>query len=123
VCQSQSICQLTDGGWQVVGGDAAARYRLQRIISTREEDYLGSVPPNSMEDLEQYAEGTAAQLQALQVETPACFPSYLQAFLRLLRNVCAGPPPFGLASIVGLCTNAQTSVADFFAQSFGAAKT
>jgi len=60
--------------WQVVGGDAAARYRLLRIIGTREEDYLSSVPPNSMEDLEQYAEGTAAQLQALQVKAPARIP-------------------------------------------------
>lgn len=50
-----------------MGGDAAARYRLLRIIGTREEDYLASEPPNTMEDLEQYAEGTAAQLQGLQV--------------------------------------------------------
>ncbi len=50
----------------MVGGDAASRYRLLRIIGTREEDYLASEPPNSLEDLEQYAEGTAAQLQALQ---------------------------------------------------------
>ena len=50
-----------------MGGDAAARYRLLRIIGTREEDYLSAEPPNTMEDLEKYAEGTAAQLQALQV--------------------------------------------------------
>lgn len=46
---------------------AATRYRLQRIISTREDSFKADAPPNMLDDLEQYAEGTMAQMQALQV--------------------------------------------------------
>ena len=49
-------------------GDAAApRYRLQRIITTRENDHMHSMPPNTIAELEQYADGSAGQVQALQV--------------------------------------------------------
>lgn len=54
-------------GEQVVGNAAAPRYRLQRIITTREENHKAGSPPNTLEDLEQYADGTVAQVQALQV--------------------------------------------------------
>ena len=50
-----------------MGDSASARYRLQRMISTREADLLNGMPPNSMEELEEYAEGTVAQLLLLQV--------------------------------------------------------
>ena len=52
---------------QVLGTAAAPRYRLQRIISTREANHKAGSPPNTLEDLEQYADGTVAQVQALQV--------------------------------------------------------
>jgi len=44
------------------------RYRLQRIITAREEDLLRTAAPESVEALESYAEGTASQLLYLQLE-------------------------------------------------------
>lgn len=44
------------------------RYRLQRIISTREEDLVGMHRMGSISALENYAEGTASQLLYLQVK-------------------------------------------------------
>lgn len=61
--------RLTVVGEQVVGNAAAPRYRLQRIITTREENHKAGSPPNTLEDLEQYADGTVAQVQALQVSS------------------------------------------------------
>lgn len=52
---------------QVCGTAAAPRYRLQRIISTREESHKTNASPNSLSELEQYADGTTAQILALQV--------------------------------------------------------
>lgn len=43
------------------------RYRLQKIIGTRETDLLETDPPATLEQLEAYAEGTASQLLQLQV--------------------------------------------------------
>lgn len=54
---------------QVFRESAASRYKLQRLISTREEDQAGGRPPSSLADLEDYADGTAGQVQALQVDT------------------------------------------------------
>ena len=56
---------------QVLGNAAAPRYRLQRIIGTREAYHKAGSPPNTLEDLEQYADGTVAQVQALQVRCQA----------------------------------------------------
>jgi NADH dehydrogenase [ubiquinone] 1 alpha subcomplex assembly factor 6 len=44
------------------------RYRLQQIVSTREEDLLGHAQPASLAAIERYAEGTAGQLLQLQLE-------------------------------------------------------
>ena len=43
------------------------RYRLQRLISTREEDVVGMHRMGSISALEKYAEGTSSQLLYLQV--------------------------------------------------------
>ncbi len=43
------------------------RYRLQRLISTREEDLVGMHRMGSIAALEKYAEGTSSQLLYLQV--------------------------------------------------------
>jgi len=43
------------------------RYRLQRLISTREEDLVGLHRMGSIAALEKYAEGTSSQLLYLQV--------------------------------------------------------
>jgi NADH dehydrogenase [ubiquinone] 1 alpha subcomplex assembly factor 6 len=45
-----------------------SRYRLQRIVSAREEDLLRPGAPPSLAALELYAEGTASQLLLLQLE-------------------------------------------------------
>ena len=81
---------------QVLGNAAAPRYRLQRIITTREEDHKSGSPPNSLQDLEQYADGTVGQVQALQVSHYICVP-YTQAGLN-------GPPQ----GPVQLCTSLAT---------------
>lgn len=44
------------------------RYRLQRLISTREEDVVGMHRMGSISALEKYAEGTSSQLLYLQAE-------------------------------------------------------
>ncbi|KAL4420852.1 hypothetical protein ABPG75_010508 [Micractinium tetrahymenae] len=44
------------------------RYRLQQVVSTRENDLLSLEQPASLAALEQYADGTAGQLLALQLE-------------------------------------------------------
>ena len=43
------------------------RYRLQRLISTREEDLVGMHRMGATAALEKYAEGTSSQLLYLQV--------------------------------------------------------
>lgn len=65
---------------QVLGDAPAAKYRLQRMISAREADFLREVPPNSLAALEQYADDTASQLQALQVR--------MQGFRRKIGSIC-----------------------------------
>ena len=40
---------------------------LLRLVSTLEADYLRAQPPKSLEQLEQYAEGSSSQLLYLQV--------------------------------------------------------
>ena len=44
------------------------RYRLQRVIATREEDMLRTAQPATLAAVEDYAEGTASQLLYLQLE-------------------------------------------------------
>lgn len=44
------------------------RYRLQQIITTREEFAVSQTPPRTVSDLERFAEGTFAQLLLLQIE-------------------------------------------------------
>ncbi|EFN52015.1 hypothetical protein CHLNCDRAFT_27289 [Chlorella variabilis] len=44
------------------------RYRLQQMVSTREEDLLAHAQPASLEAVERYAEGTSGQLLLLQLE-------------------------------------------------------
>lgn len=44
------------------------RYRLQQIISVREQDMLRKEPLKTLQELENYAEGTASQLLYLQME-------------------------------------------------------
>ena len=43
------------------------RYRLQKMVNTREADMLEAEPPPTLKQLEDYAEGTATQLLQLQV--------------------------------------------------------
>ena len=45
------------------------RYRLQQIVTAREDDLLRIAPPSSIADLEKYGQQTAAQLLLLQVCT------------------------------------------------------
>jgi NADH dehydrogenase [ubiquinone] 1 alpha subcomplex assembly factor 6 len=44
------------------------RYRLQQVVTTREEDLLSHAQPASLAALERYAEGTTGQLLLLQLE-------------------------------------------------------
>ena len=57
----------TDTGTDAVPVPVLTRYRLQRVVSAREEDALTPATPRSLAALEQYAEGTDAQLLLLQV--------------------------------------------------------
>ena len=43
------------------------RYRLQKMVNTREADMLEPEPRPTLKQLEDYAEGTATQLLQLQV--------------------------------------------------------
>ena len=54
---------------QVQAVHPLTRYRLQRLIGTREEDLVGMHRMGSIAALEKYAEGTASQLLYLQVCT------------------------------------------------------
>ena len=49
-------------------GHQLTRYRLQQLVSAREEDLLRTEQPASLAALERYAEGTAGQLLHLQLE-------------------------------------------------------
>ncbi|KAI7839929.1 hypothetical protein COHA_006323 [Chlorella ohadii] len=54
---------------EVLGaGHQLTRYRLQQLVSAREEDLLRTEQPASLAALERYAEGTAGQLLHLQLE-------------------------------------------------------
>ena len=67
------------------------RYRLQKIIGTRETDLLETDPPATLEQLEAYAEGTASQLLQLQVGFRQVFVSdlgYSSAGLRDTAEFC-----------------------------------
>ncbi len=55
---------------QVFSHIPSARYRLQRIVNTRESDIINAGPPRDIASVEDYAEGTASQLVQLQVSTP-----------------------------------------------------
>lgn len=44
------------------------RYRLQQVVTTREEDLLSHAQPASLASLERYADGTTGQLLLLQLE-------------------------------------------------------
>ena len=55
------------GCLQVQAVHPLTRYRLQRLISTREEDLVGMHKMGSVAALEKYAEGTSSQLLYLQV--------------------------------------------------------
>lgn len=49
-------------------GHQLTRYRLQQLVSAREEDLLRTEQPASLAALERYADGTAGQLLLLQLE-------------------------------------------------------
>ncbi len=53
---------------QVLRHTQLTRYRLQRIVSTREADLLSPAPPPTLAALEAYGEGTSSQLLQLQLE-------------------------------------------------------
>lgn len=55
---------------QVMQQRPLTRYRLQRIVSVREEEMASQEPPPSLRALEEYGEGTAGQLLMLQVCAP-----------------------------------------------------
>ena len=52
---------------QVIAAKELTRYRLQQIVTAREDDLLRLAPPASVADMEQYGRNTAAQLLLLQV--------------------------------------------------------
>lgn len=52
---------------QTVASVPHTQSHLLRMVSTLEADYLRAQPPNSLEQLEQYAEGSSSQLLYLQV--------------------------------------------------------
>ncbi|GAB4819973.1 hypothetical protein N2152v2_007019 [Parachlorella kessleri] len=54
--------------YEVLQQRPLTRYRLQRMITTREEDLTSKEPPASMRALEEYGEGTVGQLLLLQLE-------------------------------------------------------
>ena len=58
------------GPWmlQVIAAKELTRYRLQQIVTAREDDLLRIAPPASIADLEKYGRDTAAQLLLLQVK-------------------------------------------------------
>lgn len=73
---------------QVQAVHPLTRYRLQRLISTREEDLVGMHKMGSVAALEKYAEGTSSQLLYLQVSglhnsAYRHIPDHAQAFNRL----------------------------------------
>lgn len=49
-------------------GHPLTRYRLQQMVSTREDDLLDAEPPASLAWLERYADGTSGALLQLQLE-------------------------------------------------------
>ena len=57
-------------------GVQLTRYRLQKIISTREEMMLAQQPPPSLKQLEEKAEGTISQLLYLQLEAYQGFKAF-----------------------------------------------
>lgn len=59
---------------QVQAVHPLTRYRLQRLISTREEDLVGMHKMGSIAAMEKYAEGTSSQLLYLQVESLQSLP-------------------------------------------------
>lgn len=65
------------------------RYRLQRLISTREEDLVGMHKMGSIPALEKYAEGTSSQLLYLQVETHLV-PANNNSGMKLILHVYPG---------------------------------
>ncbi len=56
---------------QVLQQRPLTRYRMQRILTTREEDLASKDPPPTLRSLEAYGEGTASQLLQLQVMVQA----------------------------------------------------
>lgn len=53
---------------QILQGTHLTRYRLQQIVTVRQQDsQAGATPFATMEDMERYAEGTSGQLLYLQV--------------------------------------------------------
>eukprot|EP00884_Botryococcus_braunii_P001716 jgi/Botrbrau1/11545/Bobra.0393s0023.1 len=59
---------VIEGLAQVLGRQQSTKYRLQRIVSSRQKDSQRGGPPPDMKALEQYADGTASQLLHLQME-------------------------------------------------------
>ncbi|KAK9862554.1 hypothetical protein WJX84_010151 [Apatococcus fuscideae] len=53
---------------EVIAVKDLTRYRLQQIVTAREDDLLRIAPPASIADLEKYGRDTAAQLLLLQLE-------------------------------------------------------
>ncbi|KAK9864897.1 hypothetical protein WJX84_007292 [Apatococcus fuscideae] len=54
---------------EVIAAKELTRYRLQQIVTAREDDLLRLAPPASVADMEQYGRNTAAQLLLLQLES------------------------------------------------------
>ncbi len=57
---------------QVIAAKDLTRYRLQQIVTAREDDLLRIAPPSTVADLEKYGRETAAQLLLLQVPISQC---------------------------------------------------
>ena len=87
---------------QVQAVHPLTRYRLQRLISTREEDLVGMHKMGSIAALEKYAEGTSSQLLYLQVDKNlvsvntlqghahhSCISTYLDLNLEIRRRLTA----------------------------------
>ena len=75
---SQSKQVIMRCALKVLGDSAAARYKLQRLVSTREQDQASAQAPATLAELAEYADGTAGQVQALQVGDLSAHPSHLE---------------------------------------------
>ena len=75
---------------QVIAAKNLTRYRLQQIVTAREDDLLRIAPPASVADLEKYGRETAAQLLLLQVGFLKA--SFVSLRAQLQHHLHPGPP-------------------------------